>query len=240
MGGDVLNNAVRNGERIGGMPTSSVGQRIRDERLKRGMSLRALARAVGVSPSLISQIETAKSQPSVSTLYAITTALGMSVQDAFTEPEAPAVDVAPEVTRREAPLVTNGDLSPITVLEALRSRRGGDRLGPLVRPAQRPVLTLDSGVTWERLGALPGHDTEFLLVTYAPGGSSSSTGELMRHPGSEFGLMLRGELVLTLGFDELVLRPGDSVSFDSTTPHRYRNDGVEPAVGVWFVIEEPH
>jgi transcriptional regulator with XRE-family HTH domain len=37
------------------MPTSSVGQRIRDERLKRGMSLRALARAVGVSPSLISR-----------------------------------------------------------------------------------------------------------------------------------------------------------------------------------------
>ena len=219
------------------MPTSSVGQRIRDERLKRGMSLRALARAVGVSPSLISQIETAKSQPSVSTLYAITTALGMSVQDAFTEPTAAAVDVAPEVTRREVPLAAGG--GPITMLEALRSPRGGVRLGPLVRPAERPVLTLDSGVTWERLGVLPGHDTEFLLVTYAPGGSSSSTGELMRHQGSEFGLMLRGELVLTLGFDEQVLRPGDSVSFDSTTPHRYRNDGVEPAVGVWFVIEEP-
>jgi len=222
------------------MPASSVGQRIRDERLKRGMSLRALARAVGVSPSLISQIETAKSQPSVSTLYAITTALGMSVQDAFTEPPAVAAEVAPEVTRREAPLAAGGGLSPITMLEALRSPRGGDRLGPLVRPAERPVLTLDSGVTWERLGVLPGHDTEFLLVTYAPGGSSSSTGELMRHPGSEFGLMLRGELVLTLGFEELVLRPGDSVSFDSTTPHRYRNDGVEPGVGVWFVIEEPH
>jgi transcriptional regulator with XRE-family HTH domain len=223
------------------MPTSSVGQRIRDERLKRGISLRALARAVGVSASLISQIETAKSQPSVSTLYAITTALGMSVQDAFAEPDqVPVADVAPEVTRRETPRGAGGDLSPTTMLEALRSPRGGDRLGPLVRPSQRPVLTLDSGVTWERLGVLPGHDTEFLLVTYAPGGSSSSTGELMRHPGSEFGLMLRGELVLTLGFDELVLRPGDSVSFDSTTPHRYRNDGVEPGVGVWFVIEEPH
>jgi transcriptional regulator with XRE-family HTH domain/quercetin dioxygenase-like cupin family protein len=220
------------------MPASSVGQRIRDERLKRGMSLRALARAVGVSPSMISQIETAKSQPSVSTLYAITTALGMSVQDAFTEPAAATAEVAPEVTQRDAPLAAHGAV--LTMLEALRSPRGGDRLGPLVRPAERPVLTLDSGVTWERLGVLPGHDTEFLLVTYAPGGSSSSTGELMRHPGSEFGLMLRGELLLTLGFDDMALRPGDSVSFDSTTPHRYRNDGVEPAVGVWFVIEEPH
>jgi hypothetical protein len=91
----------------------------------------------------------------VSTLYAITTALGMSVQDAFTEPEpgAPAVELAPEVTRREAPLTADG--SVITMLEALRSPRGGDRLGPLVRPAERPVLTLDSGVTWERLGVLP-------------------------------------------------------------------------------------
>ena len=34
-----------------------------------------------------------------------------------------------------------------------------------------------------------------------------------------------------------VLGPGDSVCFDSTTPHRYRNDRAEPAVGVWFVIE---
>jgi hypothetical protein len=27
------------------------------------------------------------------------------------------------------------------------------------------------------------------------------------------------------------------VSFESTTPHRYRNDGEQPAVGVWFVTE---
>jgi hypothetical protein len=33
------------------------------------------------------------------------------------------------------------------------------------------------------------------------------------------------------------LRAGESISFDSTTPHSYRNDGAEPAVGVWFVVE---
>jgi hypothetical protein len=33
------------------------------------------------------------------------------------------------------------------------------------------------------------------------------------------------------------LQPGDAVSFDSTTPHGYRNDGSEPAVGIWFVLE---
>jgi len=206
------------------MPASDVpplGQRIRTERLRRDLSLRALAREVGVSASMISQIETGKAQPSVSTLYAITSILGMSIQDVFET--APADDDAgPAVVPR-----------PTTVLSVR-----GLRLGPLVRPAQRQVLTLDSGVTWERLGTLPGRRIDFLRVTYAPGGTSSSTGDLMRHPGSEFGFLLSGDLVLTLGFEELTLHPGDAVSFDSTTPHRYRNDTTEPAVGIWYVIED--
>jgi quercetin dioxygenase-like cupin family protein len=94
-------------------------------------------------------------------------------------------------------------------------------------------------VTWERLGELPPHAVDFLRITYAPGGSSSSTGALMRHCGFEYGFVLSGELVLTLGLEEIHLRPGDSISFDSTTPHRYRNDGTDPAVGIWFVVETP-
>ncbi|MPY38782.1 helix-turn-helix transcriptional regulator, partial [Streptomyces phyllanthi] len=72
-----------------------VGARIRQARLERGMSLRALAREIGVSASLVSQIETGKSQPSVSTLYAITTALSISVEALFdardATPASPAV-----------------------------------------------------------------------------------------------------------------------------------------------------
>jgi quercetin dioxygenase-like cupin family protein len=60
----------------------------------------------------------------------------------------------------------------------------------------------------------------------------------MRHSGSEFGFLLSGELRLTLGFDEMRLVPGDAISFESDTPHAYRNDGTEPAIGVWFVIEK--
>lgn len=197
----------------------SLGERIRAQRTRRGVSLRALAREVGVSASMISQIETGKSRPSVSTLYAITSALRMSLQEVFAAGEP--VDA----------------LVPTTVLEALGSARG-PRLGPLVRPADRRVLTLDSGVTWERLGEIPPLHVDFLLMTYAPGGSSSSTGDLMRHPGWEYGYLVHGELGLTLGFEELTLTAGDAVSFDSTTPHRYRNDGREPASGVWFVLED--
>jgi transcriptional regulator with XRE-family HTH domain len=201
------------------MPAPEVerlGPRLREEREKRGVSVRGLARDVGVSASMVSQIETGKVQPSVSTLYAITTALGITVEDLFT----PGVDGAGPPVRDQA-------------FQSLR----GKRLGPLVRPDQRRVLHLDSGVTWELLGELPQHTVDFLLVTYAPGGTSSSRGGLMRHPGSEYGHLLSGELVLTLGFEEMLLRPGDSICFDSATPHSYRNEGSEPAVGVWFVIE---
>jgi len=218
------------------MPASDVpwlGARLREERLKRGISLRGLARDVGVSASMISQIETAKSQPSVSTLYAITSALGISIEDVFAPPDATP---APAAVTVSAAAEQGRPASVQAVLDAIRGRRRG----PLVHPDERQVLTLDSGVTWELLGELPPHTVDFMLVTYAPGGTSSSTGGLMRHSGSEFGFILSGELVLTLGFEEVLLRPGDAISFESTTPHGYRNDGTEPAVGVWFVIEQSH
>ena len=65
--------------------TSKVGSRLRAEREHRGIGLRELARRVGVSPSLVSQIELDRVNPSVSTLYAIVTELGMTMSDVFGE-----------------------------------------------------------------------------------------------------------------------------------------------------------
>src|SRR5919204_2377276 len=60
-----------------------VGRRIREHREQSNLSLRELARRLGISPSAISQIETGKSRPSVSTLYAIVSELGMSLDELF-------------------------------------------------------------------------------------------------------------------------------------------------------------
>ena len=191
-----------------------IGGRIRAERARRGISLRGLARSVGLSPSLISQIETGKCQPSVSTLYAITTVLGISVQDVFGE-SAPVSGPVP------------GQVASGQVRSAIPG---------LAEPGQREILELDSGVTWERLGHAPGSQVDFLLVSYAPGGCSSPAGHLMQHSGTEYGYLLRGELLVTLGSRSHRLTPGDSVTFTSATPHSYRNEGTVPAVGVWFVV----
>jgi transcriptional regulator with XRE-family HTH domain len=64
---------------------SKVGHRLREERERLGIGLRELARRVGVSPSLVSQIELDRVNPSVSTLYAIVTELGMTMSDVFGE-----------------------------------------------------------------------------------------------------------------------------------------------------------
>jgi transcriptional regulator with XRE-family HTH domain len=206
-----------------------VGERIREERTKRKISLRGLARDVGVSASLISQIETGKCRPSVSTLYAITTALGVSIENVFSSPGAePDVVVAATATATASRDAHRPFQLAVPAVP---------RSGPLLLAEQREVLRLDSGVTWERLGHVLGAQVDFLLVTYAPGGSSSSDGQLMRHPGTEYGYLIEGELILTLAADEHHIRPGQSVSFASPTPHRYRNDAAEPAVGVWFVSE---
>jgi len=199
-----------------------IGERIRAERARRGVSLRSLARSVGLSPSLISQIETGKCRPSVSTLYAITTALGVSVEDVFEEPGAPDGKVAVG-----EPVDGHAAVGQAVVAQA----------PVVVQEGEREVLELDSGVTWERLGHVPGSHVDFLRVSYAPGGSSSGTGRLMRHVGTEYGYLIEGELVVTLGFRSHRLLPGDSISFASSTPHSYRNEGTAPAVGIWFVAE---
>jgi transcriptional regulator with XRE-family HTH domain/quercetin dioxygenase-like cupin family protein len=250
-----------------------IGARLRAARRHYGISVRGLAREIGVSASLISQIETDKSSPSVSTLYAITTALGISIEDLFGDDATPA-DATPEVDDdqagdgpdgREPALAALGGVpvlgrvpgpdgvqvlrdapGPSTAATVLHAVGGGHRtleptrerrIGPVVTPETREVLTLDSGVTWELLGQIPHKHVDFLLITYQPGGNSSSSGLLMRHSGTEFGYVINGELTLTLGFDTHRLAAGDAISFDSSTPHAYRNESTEPAVGVWFVLE---
>jgi transcriptional regulator with XRE-family HTH domain len=55
-----------------------LGQKIRGTREKFGMSLRKLARTIGVSPSFISQVEQGKAQPSVDSLQKIARTLEVS------------------------------------------------------------------------------------------------------------------------------------------------------------------
>ena len=197
----------------------SVGSRLRAERERQRLSLRELARRLDVSASLISQVELGKATPSVGTLYAIVSELGMSLDELFFEPRT-----------------ADGRLGVVRPDDADASRGRTGPVEPVVRADQRKAIQLDSGVRWERLTSVTEHDADFLYVVYAVGGASCAEDSLMRHAGREYGHVIAGRLGVTVGFETYELGPGDSIAFDSTMPHRLFNAGDVPAEGIWFVF----
>ncbi|MFL5672872.1 MAG: helix-turn-helix domain-containing protein, partial [Chloroflexota bacterium] len=164
-----------------------MGERLREARRARNLSLRTLAERLGVSPSLISQIETGRANPSVSTLYAIAAELDVSLDELlFNDRRAPE----PELVAPVRPGVPTGG----TMAAA----------PPLQRAADRHSIRLASGVLWERLTTLSEPGVEFLHVTYEVGGASSPPDAFQRHPGHEWGYVLSGRLQVRIGFEEYV------------------------------------
>lgn len=80
-----------------------------------------------------------------------------------------------------------------------------------------------------RLVAAPRRDRRMSILSevYAPGADTGD--DLLTHSGEEGGVIVEGELELTVAGKTWVLRPGDAYYFDSRLPHRFRNAGKEPA-----------
>jgi transcriptional regulator with XRE-family HTH domain/mannose-6-phosphate isomerase-like protein (cupin superfamily) len=215
-----------------------VGQRLREERERQQIGLRELARRVGVSASLISQIELGRAAPSVATLYAIVSQLNVSLDELFFEAgEAPdQASNGARVGAGSAQAIVEGPqvmMAPAGE-PAIMLRRAS--ASPVVRRAERNTIHLGSGVTWERMNTREEHIVDFLYVIYEVGGASAPENSLIRHGGREYGHLLEGSLGVTVGFETYVLEPGDSISFDSAIPHRLFNVGQVPANAIWFVI----
>ena len=233
---------------------SAIGSRLRANRTMRHLTLRELARRVGVSPSLISQIETGRSQPSVGTLYAIATELEVSVDDLLFDGD--------DNTRSER---RPGSLGA-------RDDQAAAAAGPVQRSHNRRAISLDSGVRWERLTTQHDDDVEFLDVVYDVGGahrasssaaasasrsSSRSTSwrpatrspsprrhrlQRRRHPGPS--ASSAGRLPVTPSPARttpwrLARRRADLPSGPPswlTTPHRLANVGDVPVHAIWCVV----
>lgn len=186
----------------------ALGSRLRGERESRGISVRGLARQIGVSPSLVSQIERGRVMPSVGTLYAIANELGLSLDGLFGEAVGHGAEARPPAAGPS----------------------------PVERRGTHTTISLAGGVRWERLTASPDGELDFLHVVYEVGGASCPEDSLIRHGGHEHGYVVSGRLGVRVGFDEYELGPGDSISFDSATPHRLWAIGDEPAHAIWVVL----
>jgi len=101
----------------------------------------------------------------------------------------------------------------------------------LVKPGNRKILETTKGVRMELL-AWGNTAMEPHLFRVKPGGNS---GESYTHEGEEFLHVLRGQFEIWLNHDErYVLTPGDSLYFQSSTPHRWRNPGKTESWLLWI------
>ena len=246
-------------------PGTGLGPRLRLVREGRAISVRELARRVGCSASLISQVERGLSVPSVGILYSLASELdcsldyvlfgigasagsmqrdaaaadarsaeGVLLEDLPAGTGAPLSGASPQGTgefRGEVPVIARGG-GPVAGRVA--SALGSD--GVVQRGCDRRIIDLASGVRWERL--TPGADdrVDFLEVIYSPSGHSTDERRPLRHEGREYGLILSGTLHARVGFETYELNPGDSIAFDSSTPHEYWNTTDEVVHAVWVVM----
>ena len=197
------------------------------------MSMSDVARAIDVSPSMISQIERGQALPSVATLFSLAGALGATVDVFFQEGEGDGENAGRE---NESP--TGSASAPPT----------RERFGPpldedatwkhryLVPADRRAKIDIRGGIRWERLTPNPIDGFEFLELVYEPHAESDT--QLYRHPGMEFVAVQSGTLDVYIGFEKFRLGAGDSVRFESSTPHRYVNPGEVEARALTVIVGE--
>ena len=212
-----------------------LGAQLRQARTEANLSLREMARRVGVSPSFMSQVERDLASPSVGTLYSIVSELGLSLDSVMQDGEK-LRSLSPgsaEATAVPTPLhgVQEEPDSPGGVVPLPEV----GQLPGLQRADERPEIFL-GGVRWERLTPDDDGKVEFLRVTYRSGSESCRPDNLSHHGGKEYFHILSGRLEVQVAFARQTLMPGDSINFDSSIPHRLSNPYEEECVAIWFVV----
>jgi len=172
-----------------------VGHRLKQIRSEHGMSQRKLARLAGVTNGLISRIEQNQCSPSLASLKLILDAFPITFSEFF--------DVAE--TEPGKFVFRADELRQINPTQAL------DR---------QNTSSIDH-ISLRQLGGGRNHQIQMLHEVYEPGADTGE--ELYQHEAEEAGLVISGEIELTVGGQVSVLKNGDGYIFDSRKPHRFRN-----------------
>ncbi|MDR0809590.1 MAG: cupin domain-containing protein [Gemmobacter sp.] len=104
--------------------------------------------------------------------------------------------------------------------------------GYVIRRANRLRVGYEQGIVDELLTPRMSLALEMLRSHLPPGAEARQP---YTHEGDEVGLVLSGQLELWVGERHFVLSEGDSFSYASREPHRYRNPGPGDTVVVWAI-----
>ncbi|MDC7126918.1 MAG: XRE family transcriptional regulator [Spirochaetales bacterium] len=106
----------------------------------------------------------------------------------------------------------------------------------IVKPEERNRLLLN-GVDYQQLSFIPGSDinpsVEAFYIDIPPG---KEKGDLeFGHPGQELGTIIEGSGLFIYGTEEYTITKGDTISFQSDSPHIIRNTGKETLKALWII-----
>jgi transcriptional regulator with XRE-family HTH domain len=104
---------------------------------------------------------------------------------------------------------------------------------PVVRKKERTILhSKNSKIRYELLNPkLSNARVEFLEVIVEKGCETGT----YTHDGEEYGIVLTGKLEIILDGNHYILGRGDSIAFDSSQPHGFRNLGRGETRVIWAI-----
>jgi transcriptional regulator with XRE-family HTH domain len=119
-----------------------------------------------------------------------------------------------------------------------------------VEPSERPTVAIVRREDRLRLPDRPGEDTpsyyfeslDFpvtdrkLQAFYAEFPALSKASEMHQHEGAELIYVLKGQLIVSIAGDDVVLKEGDAMYFDSGAPHSYRREGQAPCSAIVVTV----
>ncbi|MEQ4539181.1 MAG: cupin domain-containing protein [Billgrantia sp.] len=96
-------------------------------------------------------------------------------------------------------------------------------------PAEDLTEIGDGHLSWRLVAARrPDRSMSIIHERYPPGADTGA--DMLEHDGEEGGVVVAGEIELTVAGEARLLRAGDAYYFDSRLPHRFRNVGEEECV----------
>lgn len=178
------------------------GEKLRSVRETKGLTLKEVATAAGVSESLVSQIERNRISPAIDTLVEILRVLDLDIEYIFADLKRDREVLVTRRTERRR-LVTENAVYELVSKTVSKGGEGDE------------------------------HGIEAYIL-HLPAGAARGNQEY-GHRGRELGLVEEGTAEFRLGNEVWTLDEGDSVSFDSSVPHRLTNIGPGPLRAFWIV-----
>jgi transcriptional regulator with XRE-family HTH domain len=75
-----------------------------------------------------------------------------------------------------------------------------------------------------------------LPILYSGEPQAHSTERMGKHVGHEWSIVLQGKVEVVIGEKKYILKEGDAIYFNASTPHKYVNIGNDAAYGICITI----